>query len=444
MPFGVFLIIIFLGGLFYLSSPRLAEIEPVGQATQVPGSTSIRLRFTRMMDPASVTARLKISPSQMGQVTWENNTLIFTPQKPWQSGATVKVSLGKGSWALHFPRLTMLNGKEWSFTIGSPKILYLYPLDSPAAPYLLDPLFGKQQNLTLTVGEILDFSVSPNGAQIWMSVRTDQGSAIYSMDGIAGTPSLVRTFPAGQVLSPVLSPSLRYLAFGLTNLHESQSETHIWLLDFQDNPEWSLIQLPDGGSQVQYPLWSTKNILAYYDQTSMMYRFYDPQIKSEIGSVACQTGGKASWSPDGQSFVFAEIVVPPDEGIPSSHLLLYDLFEKKMIDLTQSNNVEDAAAQFAPDGGSLIFARKYLDPLQWTPGRQIWMMDVKTFQTRALLLEAQYNHYDFSWSPDGTQVAYMRFNQMDPTAPSEIWLIQRDGSQNQRLVSGGYSPQWVP
>lgn len=444
LAIGAIFFLIVISGLFYLSTPRIVEIMPANGASDVPGSTSIRVRFSRMMDVSSVTARLEITPLPAGQIAWENNTLVFTPQKPWRSGTVVQVRIGSGAKALHFPQLTLLRQKRWSFKIGSPKILYLYPLESAASLYAFNPITGAKQNLSQTIGEVLDYSVSQNGALIVITVRTENGSAIYTMSGIGGKPTLLRNFENRQVNSAVLSPSQEYLAYEMTDLTQAQAATHIWLLNIADSSAKEPIKLPVLEGQAQYPLWSSNNILAYYDRSAQAYRFYDPTIKEEIASVACQTGEQGSWAADGQSFVFAEILMPTDSAIPTSHLLRYFPTQNKIDDLSQTSNTEDASPQFSPDGHYLVFGRKFLDSLQWTPGRQIWVMDVTTLKTRVLEQEAQFNHYDFAWSPAGDQIAYMRFNQVNPTSSPEIWLIQSDGSQNQQLVSGGYNPQWIP
>ena len=58
--------------------------------------------------------------------------------------------------------------------------------------------------------------------------------------------------------------------------------------------------------------------------------------------------------------------------------------------------------------------------------------------------DASYNHYDFAWSPAGDQLAYVRFDKDALTQPPEIWLINKDGTNATRLITGGYAPQWVP
>jgi Tol biopolymer transport system component len=55
-----------------------------------------------------------------------------------------------------------------------------------------------------------------------------------------------------------------------------------------------------------------------------------------------------------------------------------------------------------------------------------------------------FNHSNFAWSPDSQQIAYLRFNQDNPTAPPEIWIMNIDGMNPIQLVIGGYAPQWIP
>jgi Tol biopolymer transport system component len=63
---------------------------------------------------------------------------------------------------------------------------------------------------------------------------------------------------------------------------------------------------------------------------------------------------------------------------------------------------------------------------------------------RLLSDDPNYNHYDFAWSPDGHQIAYLRFDQVSLNKPPELWLVNADGSEAIQLVIGGYNPRWIP
>ena len=128
----------------------------------------------------------------------------------------------------------------------------------------------------------------------------------------------------------------------------------------------------------------------------------------------------------------------------NSHLLLFDWQQDTVQDLTPEETMEDTSPAFSPDGESLAFARKFLDISRWTPGRQLWLEHLGSQEEGPLTDEPLYNHFEFTWSPAGDRLAYVRFNQSVLTEPPEIWLIDPITKQAEQLVVGGYSPQWIP
>jgi dipeptidyl aminopeptidase/acylaminoacyl peptidase len=193
-------------------------------------------------------------------------------------------------------------------------------------------------------------------------------------------------------------------------------------------------------------------LLTFYDATLSAFILYDPQTLARE-QIPSQTGQAGVWDPQGRWYLFPEILfnissetadstgVTP---IPASHLIRYDRMSKSLKDLTLLDNLEDTSPAFSPDGETIVFARKYLNIAAWTPGRQIWLMNADGSHARPITQQPQYNHYAFSWSPTGDRIAYVRFNQTQLTEPPEVWVIHADGSQPQKIVTGGYAPQWIP
>ncbi len=428
----------------YFAAPRVDEIDPPPNTNDASGSAAIRLRFSRLMDEASVSERLEINPSRLGKIAWENGSLVFTPDQPWKGGETVHVRLAKGASTRHFPKLRIATDAEWTFQVRNPVLLYLYPPTTPASLYIINPNSKDITPLYADKEEVLDYSLTPDGKGIIFSIRQGNTSTLYRLDPENGQAVLIRRFENGLVRSAQLSPSAEYYAYEFIDFSESTVKAHVWLLPNDGKPDAHAVRLPDAGGSAQQPAWSSQNILAYYDAAAQLYRFYDPARGTEIASVTCQTGEKGAWAGNGQSYLFPEILPDESTNMPASHLLRFHLSSGELEYLTQKKNAEDTSPAFSPDNHWLVFARKFLDPLQWTPGRQIWMMNLDTGETYPLLQEAQYHHYSFAWSPDSAQMAYLRFNQMSPTEPPELWVINADGTQPRQLVIGGYAPQWLP
>ena len=452
-----------MGGLYYLFTPRLLEISPVPGAENVLAGTPLRLTFSRPMQSQSVAEHLKIQPTLSGNVQWEGNTLIFTPDQPWQNGITVQISLTSGARASGWFAFPLLKEHTWSMTIVNAQLAYLYPYEGEADIYSIDPYSGETQQLIDSPDVILDFSISSTGNEIYYSVRrSGSGSAIYRLDRMTGETALIIEFHQALCRFLQLSPKDDYLAYECTNLNQtgSPASPQVWLLpilEFNQALSETLGKqhqpfLVSKSTQTQQPQWSPKGWLTYYDPSLSSYMIYNP-YSGENYEIPSQTGSPGTWHPNGEVFVFPEILTGEEidskitlalNPIPTSHLISYQLSDSSLHDLSLKDNLEDTSPAFSPDGNTLALARKYLNVSQWTPGRQLWFMRSDGSQARPITQDPQYNHYDFAWSRSGEWLAYVRFNVTELTEPPEIWLVNFEGEQARLLVGGGYAPQLIP
>jgi Tol biopolymer transport system component len=450
------------GILFWLQLPHLLEVTPLNGAENIPAGESLRLTFSSGMETESVESRLEVEPPQTGKGAWRGNTYIFTPDQPWQNNTTYNIRLAKGAQSNGWLHLAISQEKSWSFTIEAPLLAYLYPADGPAQIYTINPLTGEQNQMTHPPGEVLDFTVSQNGAFIFYSLNMGtQDSAIYALERVSGKSTMLLDCPQALCRAIHVSQQNGLIAYERTPLIESGQNgiNQVWMTTLPT--EFSLTAnafqsltpklAANRDHQTDQPLWSSTGLLAYYDDSMKEYVVQTPQGES-VAHFPSQTGQPGEWSPSGKSFIFPEFISVPQTGatlsklnpIPASHLLQYSLDKETPTDLTKLDNLEDNAPEFSPDGQYLIFARKYLDTVHWTPGRQIYILPLNSSEAFAITNEPQYNHYNFTWKPDGKQIAYVRFNQTIMTEPPEIWLTNPDGSGQLLLVRNGFAPQWLP
>jgi Tol biopolymer transport system component len=132
------------------------------------------------------------------------------------------------------------------------------------------------------------------------------------------------------------------------------------------------------------------------------------------------------------------------ETLAVSHLIQFNLLDGSTEDLTLGNNLEDTSPAYAPDSSALAFSRKYLDDQRWTPGRQLWIDPEGPSEALQYTNSPNINHYDFAWSPDGSRLAYVRFDKTKLTTPPEIWLLDPVSGKSQRIIEGGFAPKWIP
>ena len=447
-------LIILIGMVAYawVMRPKLIDEYPNEGAVDVPVTTQIRLVFSVPMNYGSVMSHLTIEPTQEGEYRWEENTLSFTPNQSWLSGGEVLVSLKEGvkaaSW-LAFP----MQSESWSFTTNESDMAYLWPSDSPADIYALNPKTGAIHQFTHRM-QVLEFTASNDGITIYFSAGNAQGgSDLYQIDLIEEANSSDNSYKPKKILdcgsaqcrSPAVSFDGINLAYEylIPNPKGGLGPAQIWLLDLSD---LNAIPIGQATHETVQPVWSSNGWLAFYDRTSQVYEVVNPKIDARVQLIN-QTGQPGNWSQDGELYLAPEIMYNPATGDTEtgiSHLFQYGIKAGTSGDLSKADNVEDVEGNYSPDGRSIAFARKYLDMERWSWGRQIWIMNPDGSNPHQITDEPNENHYDLAWSWDSQMLAYVRFDETKLYEPPELWMINADGSNPIQLVIGGYSPLWIP
>jgi Tol biopolymer transport system component len=373
----------------------------------------------------------------------------------------------------------MAAAHTWRFTVRQPRLAFLYPSDGPANIHVRNPVTGEDEFLTNVFSGVLDFTISPDGSRVFYSAENSAGgSDIYRLDisrrftpPIGDDPTPVP--PQAELLvscapaicrGAAVSPDGRYLAYERSEppTPERQPLSQVWIvpLTVRGGTALSGVDAPAGPPQLlgdpthpaALPAWSDDGRLSYFDSLAEAYIVMNPDGE-ELARFRNTTGQPGDWQPQGRAFVapeiffldeiFSETLQDELDRLSDSHLMLYEQSGEGR-DLTEVEGLEDVLPAFSPDGRVLAFARKNLSVEHWTPGRQLWLMDLITRQGRALTNEPDYNHFDFAWSPDGRRLAYVRFNQAMLTDPPELWVINVENEEKTMILAGGYAPQWIP
>ncbi len=428
------LLVLLLG---WILAPQIGEALP--PSGDLNGRQSVLISFTRQMDPESVESRFFLSPSISGEFSWNEsfNQLTFTPHKAWPAGEIITFQLD--AWARSRIRLPLL--RQFIFTLPvSPTLLtYLWPADGKSNLYLVNPESGDSQALTNEINGVLDYNISADGELIFYSTTTETGtSIIHALNRQTVSTSEVFQCTEGLCTTPRISPGGNLLALEYIS-HEPGVLPGIRIYNLIEKTQ---IDLGEANEYLEKPHWSPAGWLSYYSQTQKGYYFWNPESE-DTQFLPNETGGDGSWSADGRYFVCSEILFISDTLAPR-HLQLYDLVAENLQDLSQGNFLEDLNPGFSPRGLTLAYSRKSLDPQEWTPGRQLWIMDIESGENFALTESVDFHHTSFAWHPEANQLAYVRYNQAKLSDPPEIWLINQDGSEAMRLIINGFKPGWIP
>ncbi len=465
------LITVGVAALYWFGAPRLVSFTPNDAAFNVPAGASLQLTFSQFMQMESVAGHLRIEPAQLGSITWQDKTLIFTPGEPWPVGESIRIELAPGSRAAHWPSLAMRQGTSWTFTLTRPQLVYLYPASGPANLYMLDPINGEVSQLTNIPRGVLEYDANRDGKAIFFSVGNNLGgSDIYRLDlqekKVIGEPKLVLDCQLVECRAPSISSKMDWLAFEIIDPSGSGKLNYqrVWYLPLKADeavsnpltiPIPNLINEAILAGETEHntinPNWSPSGWLSFYDIDIEAFIFLNPNNGARM-SYPNQTGEPGSWDPSGEAYIAPEITfdtssnptsAPGLTQFASSRLMLFNLLDGSTQDLTRSPDIEDTSPAFSPDGSFLAFARKFLDVKRWTPGRQLWIMRADGSQARGLTNNPNINYYDFDWDPSGSQLAVVRFDQTAMVEAPEIWLIDSLTSAASQWIVGGYAPLWI-
>ena len=435
-------------------APRVVERSPA-PGTMAPSTSDVRLTFSQLMDEASVTTRLHITPSQVGEIAWDGTTLVFRPADAWPTGVTVEVRLDAGARSRR--GLTMWLATRWSYTVREPRLVYLWPAGEAADAYTRTAADTDAVRVTTSAQGVVDFALGSRGTQLVYTAERGAGETdLRATDLETGRDRLLFSCPAGErCTSPSLSPDGSQLAFVRAKVQAGGNSTlptaatRVWLVTL--GAELARPISPEG-EIASTPFWSPQGGLAYVNSTRASILMIDPSSGASaapLAAIPSALGERGSWSPDGRYLVYPDLVFPAQEieaeRAPAleTHLFRWEVASGELLDLSAAA-VEDAAPAFSTRGEWIIFNRRVLATGEWTPGRQLWRMHLDGSGAEALTAEPFINHGAPAPGPQETTLAYLRYDVEQPLEPAQIWWFDLETRQGSRAVGGGYLPAWIP
>ncbi len=363
-------------------------------------------------------------------------------------GATLDVTILPGIKSIL--GLASSGSTTWSFSVKNAWLLYLLDGEKKTDLYLIDPSGLTTDKLMDIPESLIDYSVTPRGNAVLYTARSGQDTLIREYDLLDETHTDLYTCKQSECSQPALSFDGKYLAFmsGSTSAEGEEGGGRVWLLTLNER---TVVGEPISASGNDHPtrdpIWSSQGWLVTYDDADAVFLFYKPST-GERTKLSNATGEPGSWNPDGNTYIVPEITyVDPkvNQGVEYySRLVDYqpDLDQKS--DLTQNNQVEDLIPVFSPSGVKVAFARRYLNQADWTPGRQVWIIDSDGSNARKMTNNPDFNHLGFAWSPDDRMLAYLRFNTASLNLQRELWIMDTQSGLTQKVLVNAYHLEWLP
>ena len=440
-----------LAAVFVVFSPRVAAALPAAGA-RTGSYAAIEIDFSAPMDPACTKSHFSLEPAAEGELTVQGKVLRFVPKIPWPAGAAVKVTVRSGACGRN--HLPLILGFSRSFVPSPYRVAYL-SADDPTRLMVVPPDGGAPADLLHAGEPIQDFQISPRGDWLVYSTGTAGAPGKIWLDRLeTGAPGLLTDCAPDTCSAAAISPDGSMVAYERATL-ETQASGSIQPANpvielFNVATRQTRIVSPSGHA-ASNPVWAPPGWLSYFDADRQAIVVDD--LAGGTTLVPNANGADWIWMPDGTGLIFPEISPATSETSESttnseslriySQLMLVAVKTNDRRNLSGEDQVEDYSPAVSPDGAQLAFARNYFDA-RWTPGLQLWILNLKDSSFRELTQSPDYGVSSIHWSSDGARLVFMRFHETNPSDPPEIWTINPDGSGAHVLVTGGFLPQWLP
>lgn len=334
---------------------------------------------------------------------------------------------------------------------GGVQNIWIAPLDDPDA----------KEQLTRSSSGIFNFGVSHDGRKIAYADRDDETGLtdIYLLD-LQTRQSTQLTNCAAQgddCKTPVFHPNDQAIAYERMSFNRSMSSgpgaIRIWLLDLETS-DYNTRRLFEDSQVIGHsPQWSNNGErIAFYNADIaapgvIVYDFGTGGEDAPLKLVPSNYGSVGSLSPNGQFLVFPEPIRRGDQVF--TYLQLANLAESEFNELTPANApIDDIAAQWHPNGQEIVIARRFTDE-RWTPGHQLYIMDVSSGEMQPLVIDERYSHGFFAWDNTGERLLMQRFpllgedGEANTQARPEVWVYDRGTNALKLIDSNVFFPRWI-
>lgn len=329
------------------------------------------------------------------------------------------------------------------------RLVYLAPASAYARNLvLIDRLTGTRTPLTAVPDGVEDYAVSPSGAWIAFTHNHPDSTADLWLVSLAdGAAHPITACVRARCSRPAWSPDESAIVYQRAEFGAPGAgglgASRLWIVDLATLETHLLYSDPQ--TLGAGPIWSPDGArIAAYDVRAGGIRVLE-RATGAMTLIPIAQDVSGVFAPDSMRLVYPILVRGAIGQQFYTHLEIADLHggTRSPLVTAQQEALDDGGIVWSPDGSAAILMRRYLDA-RYTPGRQLYRLDVATGVVSPLVLDAAYTHAAAAWDPTGQHVVYQRFDLQTSGAQPEVWIVDVGSGATQRVAEDALLPAWVP
>jgi hypothetical protein len=407
-----------------------------------------QFQFSQDVDPIYISDSFTIDPPIAGRWTWlEGDLAIWQPEEKIHPGQTIRFGFEPLSdeTSTGHPKIKAV---VWHAYVRDPEIAVLKAEGVGKEIFRMIPdspsmLF----KLSDTNGMVFDFTVSSDGEQILYAQWNEQsGMDLWLMDRNGENPKMVLNCGENRCSSLHWNPERDEIVFTIEEMISGNNGI------FWDLPKPFLLNLITGITQplladpkqfAYDPVWSSKGQwVTIWNGPDRGIEIIHSDSKTPIFTDT-SSEDTGCWSPDERYFIYSNV---REEGLPIVSIIYQvEILSGSRNFFTGSELFDLGYNYYYPachPSGDGVIAAVQVDPK--IPQRELWWIKSDgSFQKISEDLSLMITQ--FSWSPDGTRISYLRDTLTGLADGSEVILWEASDSEALiTMVDGVYSIRWIP
>lgn len=457
LMFGLIIIILFFSPflLSWITKTALSVLD-VGQvranwmnAAEILSSyPRLQFQFSQDIEPELVNASFYVEPEIPGTWTWlEEDLAVWQPDMSIPIDKIVRFGFQNPEASLD-SNVRRLKSFEWQAFIREPEIAFLKGVDNGKELFKISPENPENEiQLTQTDGEIVDFTVSPDGEQILFSKSNQSsGSDLWVMNRDGQAQTMILDCGVDRCSSPDWNSLRDEIVF---TIEKSSDETSFmdgelpkpYILNLITGTTTPLLNDPKKAAYD--PIWSSRG------QWITFWEGMDGGIvtlhssSKEIGFTDPSNEDTGCWSPEERYFFYSDV---KEEGLPIVSIIYQVDILTGLRDYYTSSALFDLGYNYYypachPQGQGLL-AVVQVDPK--IPQRELWWV-LPDGSYKAVYDDLSQIVTQFSWSPDGSSVLFLSDSLAGLSDGSKIGIWNVESLSSQQSISDRvFQLQWIP